>query len=306
MYSSLADLDRLLMRLARWQILAIASCGVAIVAAADYATGYEVSVAIFYLGPVALAAWYVGKWPSIAMAVLSCICWFAADIGAGQTYSHWAILVWNTLVRFGFFLVNALLVAALRQSLMLQRQRARTDALTGAVARGAFEEQLEHDLHLARRQQSPLTLVLLDLDNFKNLNDSRGHSVGDQVLRETVRAFKDATRSSDTVARLGGDEFVLVLPDTHRAAAEEVLKKVRSELQQALAPVAPEITCSIGAMIFEDIPHGVEDALRAADVLMYDAKRRGKNRTTFHTVSRRTRQGVLPRAAADGPQARRR
>jgi diguanylate cyclase (GGDEF)-like protein len=301
MHARLAAADRVLTRLSRGPVVAVASCGVGCVGVVDYLTGYEVSIAEFYLAPVALAAWYGGWRASIAIAALSCICWIFGDILAGLSYERPAVLIWNTIVRFGFFLINGLLVVRLRDSLLRQRQLARTDSLTGAFGRRAFEERLEHDLQLARRRGAPLTLAFVDLDNFKALNDTRGHSVGDQALCATALVLQRATRRLDTVARLGGDEFALVLPDTDRRGAEEVITRIRSDLRQTLAAVAPELTCSIGVITFEDAPPDAIEALHAADALMYDAKRQGKNSVAFSTVTNGTREAVQPHAAADGP-----
>ncbi len=267
--------DSQLSRLSRWRIMVIALGLVGVIATLDYLTGYEVSISIFYLAPVALVAWYFSGAASIAVGVLASLCWLLADVAAGQIYGHPAISLWNTLVRLGFFVTNGLLVAALRNSLLLQRQLARTDALTGLYSRRAFTERLEHDLQLARRQQRPLTIFMFDLDNFKRLNDSQGHPAGDQVLCDTARALQSVSRSSDTVARLGGDEFVMLLPNTNRDEGRAVLAKVQSRLAQALASIKPEVTCSIGVATFERMPSTATEAIQAADTLMYTVKRRG-------------------------------
>ncbi len=286
MSRALAAVDLLLARFSRWQILAIASCGVAIVGVFDYATGYEVSLSVFYLVPVAVASWYAGRHAAVGMAVLACIGWFAADVGAGHPYASLSVPVWNALIRLGFFLVNGLLVAALRESLAHQRLLAQSDALTGVFSRRVFEERLSHDLDLALRNKSPLTLAYIDLDDFKVVNDTRGHAAGDEALRATGLALKRATRRVDTVARLGGDEFAVVLPDTDRRGAEQVVAKLRQDLREALGPVAPQLTCSIGVMTFDNAVPAMEEAVRAVDKLMYQAKREGKNKIAFGVVAK--------------------
>jgi len=283
MNGMLFEADRRLNELPPWRIVVLSISGVLLVAAVDYVTGYEISLSVFYLGPVALAAWYAGRRASTALALLSCVSWYVANILEGYTYSHPAIPLWNAFVRFGFFVVTALLLAALRDSLKRQHDLARTDALTGIYSRRAFEERLEHDLDLARRHRSPLTLIFVDLDNFKTLNDTSGHEAGDAVLRAAARALGQSTRRVDTVARLGGDEFVVALPDTARAGAEQVAEKMQADLRQALATLAPGVTCSIGVKTFEDAPASVGEAVQAADRLMYEAKRGGKNRAAFST-----------------------
>ena len=287
MRALIAALDRVLARLSHGQLLIVSLCTVAVVAAVDYVTGYEISFSLFYLAPVALAAWYVDKRTAIAIAALSSVSWFLADFAAGNHYHHWTVPIWNALIRLGFFLVNGILVAILRQVLLDQQQRASIDALTGVFSRRAFQERLQHDLQIARRNRAPLTLALLDLDNFKTLNDTQGHAKGDQALICAAQALMKATRAMDTVARLGGDEFVLVLPETDRPGAEEVIAKLRHELQRALESVAPGVTCSIGVLTFLDAPGSVDAAVGAADALMYDAKRQGKNAVTYGSEPKR-------------------
>jgi diguanylate cyclase (GGDEF)-like protein len=302
MQNSLATLDRLLTRLPRWQILAISTGGIAAVGAVDFLTGYEVSISFFYLAPVATASWYAGRRASVTVAALACISWIFADIGTGHVYHHPAIPFWNALIRFAIFAVNGLLVVTLRDSLFHHRELARTDPLTGILGRRAFEERLEHDLDLARRNQRPLTIAFVDLDDFKVLNDTRGHVVGDQALRATALALQGATRRTDTAARLGGDEFALVLPDTDRKRAGELVARLTSGLEDALGHVAPELTCSIGVITFEDAAPQLEEAVHAADALMYQAKREGKNTVAFRVAAASSREAVQPHAAAEVPR----
>ncbi len=301
----IATLDRQLAGFSRWQILTLSICGVATVGALDYLTGYELSVTFFYLLPVAIASWYAGRGASVSIAALSCALWYSADLGAGHTYQNSAIPLWNASIRFMIFVVNGLLLVALRDSLFRQRDLARTDALTGVCGRRAFEDRLEHDLALARRNGRPLTIAFLDLDDFKVLNDRRGHVVGDQVLRATALALQSATRNVDMVARLGGDEFALVLPDTPGQGAEELVAKLMREVRHALGAVAPEVTCSVGVITFDRVPPRLEEAVRAADALMYQAKRDGKNRVAFRVAHDDTGIAVQSQGATDAlPPAR--
>jgi diguanylate cyclase (GGDEF)-like protein len=290
MHSNFIAQNRFLTGLSHWQILSISFCGIAVIGTIDYLTGYQVSVSVFYLMPVAIASWYAGRREGLFIAALACSSWFAADIVAEHPYENLAIPIWNAIVRLAFFIVNALLLVALRDSLLRQYDLARTDALTGAFGRRAFEERLEHDLDLARRKGSPLTVAIVDLDDFKAINDTRGHIAGDQALCLTVRVLQESTRCTDTVARLGGDEFALVFPDTARLGAEEVTTKIMHNLREAFKLMAPELTCSIGVITFDDIPLKLNEAVRSADDLMYQAKREGKNRVTFRVVTEGTCQ----------------
>jgi diguanylate cyclase (GGDEF)-like protein len=275
-----AKVDRLLNGLSRWRIVAVACCAVVLIGVVDYVTGYQISVSVLYLVPVMLAAWYAGKRAGIGLAVLSSLAWLTVDIGTAHPYDHFAIPFWNALVRLGFFVVNGILAAELRSSLLREREFARTDVLTGSFSRRAFDERLEQDIDRARRQSGSLTLMLLDLDNLKTLNDTRGHAAGDEALRKAANALMTGTRRIDTVARLGGDEFAVVLPGIDRRRAKDVTRKLLGNLQRALTTVGA-VTCSIGVITYEDAPLSTDEAVRRADALLYDAKRHGKNRVEY-------------------------
>ena len=285
MSAMFAAMDRGLSHRSPAQIVAIASWGVVLIGYLDYVTGYEVSIALFYLAPLAAAAWYAGRGAAVGISMLACICSVVTDIVTGHPYSHSAIPIWEAFVRLFFFLMSGLLLVALRDALLRERSLARTDTLTGLLTRRAFEERLQHDLDLARRRQEALTLAYVDLDDFKAVNDTYGHAEGDRTLRKTALALKEVTREVDTVARLGGDEFALVLPDTDSDGAEAFISKLERHLGQPLGGAIAVVGCSIGVVTFQEIPSGIEEALRVADALLYDAKRRGKNTVAFAVVA---------------------
>ncbi|MEJ2553397.1 MAG: GGDEF domain-containing protein [Gammaproteobacteria bacterium] len=289
-------LDRVLKGLSAQRVFALAAAGVALVGLLDYVAGYEISFSLFYFGPVALAAWYADRRSAIATAIMAAGAWLVADTAAGHPYSHQLITLWELSVRLGVFLIIGLVFGALRAALERERALARTDVLTGVATRRAFEEQFEHDLRLAQRTDGIFTLAFLDLDDFKQVNDTYGHTEGDRVLRVTGDILKKSTRVADTVARLGGDEFVLLLPDTNPKGAEEAIFKIRQELRRSLATVAKStVNFSVGAITFLDAPRTTAEALTAADALMYAAKHRGKNAALFRVVKKRPKPSGTPR-----------
>jgi diguanylate cyclase (GGDEF)-like protein len=301
MMHPLRTFDRHLDRLARAEILALAGCGILIVGGVDYLTGYEVAMSLFYLGPVAVAAWYAGRWTGFTIAVLSCVSWYIADLAAGNEYSHPAIPVWNGLIRFGFFFITGSLLTALRKSLRAQQYLARTDGLTGLYGRREFEDRLEHDLALAQRDGSALTIAYVDLDDFKAVNDTDGHAGGDQVLRAIGRVLRGSVREADTAARVGGDEFALILPGTDGLGAQQAISKLTHELHETLGARDVGVTCSIGVVTFLDSPTSPEHAVAAADALMYEVKHKGKGAVAFSVFG----GAIQRRAAADARQAAR-
>lgn len=274
-------LDGYLNRRSRFTILVLAVSVVGVVEAADYLTGFEVSLSLFYLVPVALAAWYAGVGAGVAIAALSCVGWYLADIAAGDHYSVPGIAIWNALVRLGIFLITGLLLSALRESLRAQQLLARTDSLTGLHGRRAFEERLSHDLTLARRHRAALSLAFIDLDGFKAVNDALGHAGGDRVLRIVGRVLLDSLREADTAARIGGDEFAVIMPDTDAAGSHEVVSKVMHELSTALAELDDAVTLSAGVVTVAGSAVTPERVVATADELMYRVKRSGKGAAAF-------------------------
>jgi predicted signal transduction protein with EAL and GGDEF domain len=164
-------------------VVAIATVALAVVGLLDYLTGFEISFGLFYLVPVCTVGWYHGRRAGIVFACLSSVVWYGVELAGGYPYHHALIPVWNAAVRFGFFVIIALLVAALRGRLAAERRLARTDALTGVMNKRAFAEQLDRDLALARRLGMPIALAYVDLDDFKQANELYGHAGGDEVLR---------------------------------------------------------------------------------------------------------------------------
>lgn len=253
----------------------VAFLGVLGVGSVDYLTGYEISLSILYLAPVAFAAWYGGARVGTAIAAISAAVWFMADVGPGHTYSHPAIPVWNALVRLGIFLIVALLLHALRARLTAAQSLALRDPLTGLLNSRGFAERVEYTMTLARRDVTPFAVAYLDLDNFKRVNDEHGHDAGDRLLQAVAKALKDAVRESDAVARLGGDEFAVLLPDTDATGAQVLVAKLWQTVQRSVAGSAAG--CSIGVVTFTQAPVGAELVIRAADRLMYEVKSAGKN-----------------------------
>jgi diguanylate cyclase (GGDEF)-like protein len=176
---------------------------------------------------------------------------------------------------------------------------ARTDSLTGLYGRRAFEDRLDHDLAVAQRHKTGLTLAYVDLDDFKAINDTRGHAEGDRVLRVVGRVLIGSVRETDTAARLGGDEFALVLPETDGDGAQQVIAKLKRDLDEALEIGTRRVTCSIGVVTFLGAVRSSEHAIAAAEELMYQVKHIGKGAVAFSVLS----EVVEPRVAADAPQA---
>ncbi len=277
----LRTLDLHLDHLGQGKLLVLALCGICLVGMIDYLIGFELSVAVFYAGPVAIAAWYAGRRAGIAIAVLSAVSLYTADAAAGHLYSHAEIPFWNALVMGGFLMIIASLLTLLRKTLRDQQVLARIDGLTGLYCRRMFDVRLEHDLALARRRNGTIALAYLDVDDFKTVNDRYGHAGGDRVLKEISQVLKESIRDADTAARIGGDEFALVFPDTDACGAHQIVSKIVCKLHEAFAASHWQVTCSIGVVTILDSTVSSESAVGAADKVMYQVKARGKDAVEF-------------------------
>ena len=155
---------------------------------------------------------------------------------------------------------------------------ARHDALTGLHNRLSANERLRQEFQRSKRSHAPFSVLLLDVDHFKKVNDNHGHEAGDQVLKHVGQQIKDAVRSTDYVARFGGEEFLVILPDTVAADAALVAEKVRAAVANSVQPAVGHITVSIGLAQMNAAMEGEAHLVRLADQALYAAKGTGRNR----------------------------
>lgn len=254
---------------------------VALVGASDHLSGYEFSFSIFYLIPVGLGSWYLRGRFGLIICITSATTWLVVDYTSGNLYGHLAIPLWNAIVRLGFFVIVAKLLARLRCALELQESLAQLDGLTGLMNARTFKQRGNSVFELAARNGRPLALGYIDLDGFKVINDRLGHSVGDQVLRAVATTVSERLRSSDICARLGGDEFAVLLPDTDIAGARVLFDGLHTSLLELAALNHWPLGFSVGVAIFHSRQANTDEALQCADTLMYKVKRSGKNRILF-------------------------
>lgn len=183
---------------------------------------------------------------------------------------------------------DQLAVAVKQAHLFAQmEQQALTDGLTGCYNRRWFEPQLERDLQLATRMQQPLSLIMLDLDNFKQINDQAGHEAGDVALRKLadnlraeLRAVDSTARLGESAARFGGDEFVIILPQADTEGALRVAERLRKRIEEIYVPGFGHVTSSFGVATFPDHATTRDTLVVAADRALYISKNSGRNRVS--------------------------
>ena len=261
-------------------VLLLSALLVPFVAYGDFRTGPEVGFDLFYVVPVSLAAWFAGRWRGLTLAGL---CGVAS--GTVEFIEAGRYIFWNASVHLAVFGLLAIALSALRETLEKERVLARTDALTGVANRRMFLDAAGRELERSRRYGHPFSLAILDLDNFKAVNDERGHAEGDAVLRSAAESLRSSLRSTDTVARLGGDEFAAFLPETGPEAALEVYEKLRERMQEAFRLAGWPVTVSLGAVTYRTPPGGLDAVIRDADLLLYRAKGAGKD-SLVHEAAR--------------------
>ncbi|MDQ2977435.1 MAG: sensor domain-containing diguanylate cyclase [Acidobacteriota bacterium] len=177
---------------------------------------------------------------------------------------------------------DQLAVAVNQAHLFAQMQeQALTDGLTGCYNRRSFELQLERDLQLAIRMRQPLSLIMLDLDNFKDINDRAGHDTGDNALRMLVDNLRRELRAVDSFARFGGDEFAIILPQANPDGAMLVAERLRKRMERIHVPDFGFITASFGVASFPAHASSRDTLVVAADRALYNSKDAGRNRASL-------------------------
>jgi diguanylate cyclase (GGDEF)-like protein len=176
-------------------------------------------------------------------------------------------------------------ILANQRNLALAELRAASDALTGLPNRRAADETIKRMAAHAARRSSPLAVVLLDLDHFKQINDVHGHEQGDKALAAVGQILSSTLRASDFSARYGGEEFLILLPDTDRATARQVAEKLRLAIAAIELSHVGSLTASFGVAALPDDAHECEQLLRTADRALYAAKAAGRNRVETATPS---------------------
>lgn len=247
----------------------------------DFATGYEISFSLFYLLPIAMVTWYTNRRSGLVISAMSALTWLLAESAAGRDYSNPIFIIWNALIRFGFFVIVNTLISEVRRAQDSLRDSARTDFVSGAVNARHFQDLVQLEIDRVHRYRQPFTIAYIDLDDFKGINNELGHRRGDEIIRWVAAELKTVLRSTDIVARLGGDEYALLLPAAGQDEGRAAASKVHGELTERIRQQKWPLTLSIGAVIFLAAPESPDVAIQMADDLMYMVKNSTKNDIRF-------------------------
>lgn len=241
-----------------------------LVSSIDYAIGFELSFSFFYIAPVALCTWLYGRRAGVIFAVVAAVVWSAVDILGQHYYSKDIYYLWNSVMRLCVFFTIAMLVSALKN-------HADKDYLTGLMNLRSILSVLHVEINRFKRYQTPFVIGLLDIDNFKKLNDSYGHLCGDHLLQVIATIMKTRLRSTDSIARIGGDEFVFILPQTRAVAVDALITEILCTIDREAEQWQNLISASIGVVCCETSIKSSAELIQLSDELMYSVKNAEKN-----------------------------
>ncbi len=183
----------------------------------------------------------------------------------------------DTVVSFASSVMTVLLARAARRNQLAAMNLATTDWLTGLHNRRSFESITDLEIARQKRHGGVFSLAVIDLDDFKTLNDSQGHYAGDHALKILADVLRKHTRESDSIARLGGDEFAVLMPNIRQEDSSSLCRHLSAEIAYQMVTAGYSTTASIGCITFERAPDSTADALHQADKAMYAEKASGKS-----------------------------
>lgn len=248
----------------------------------DEVTNYDWQSTLGYMIPVSFAAWALGARVGFLTAACSIFLDLIGPGAQGFAARHSReILVGAEVAQMGILSIVAFVMSRMRLHLDIEKELSRTDHLTGCWNARAFWESMRVEKERMSRTGDPLSVIFLDIDDFKTVNDSHGHGFGDKILRLVGQVLNDELRITDIPARLGGDEFAIVLPGTSSEESVKVTDRIRSEVARLSSEVGHTATLSAGVVTYVNEPDSVDELLASADKLMYQVKQGGKNSMAF-------------------------
>lgn len=207
-----------------------------------------------------------------------------AYVGVGEWQEgQWSLLGFFRLV-FSTTLITSIVMMmdlALVESYKNYEKLSSIDMLTNIYNRRMIQEEVDKEVEKAKRYNKKLGIILFDIDDFKKINDSKGHQAGDKALSKLSQKIQESLRSLDTFGRWGGEEFLIVIPQTTREEIPVIAEKLRRIIEETKCSVSDKLSCSFGVSLFENESDSADSLIEKADKAMYEAKAKGKNRVVF-------------------------
>lgn len=243
----------------------------------DHISESSVDVSVLYMIPVALTVWFSDRKYAFTVSFIAVAVWEFEEVFF-KLDSEFTALVWaNIILRLAYFLLAVIVLSKLKGEYDKEKKLADTDSLTGALNRRSFSVLIQKALAENKKKSMPYSIIYFDIDNFKMLNDSRGHAFGDLVLKNTADIIKKRLSEKGFLSRLGGDEFAVFLMGSGPAEALKTINGIKGDLA-AEEHALKGVTYSFGVLtVQKKIILNTEELIRLADKLMYSVKKTGKN-----------------------------
>ncbi len=245
-------------------------------AALDQWSGRDIQLFILYLIPITLGLWKLGFPAGVVIMLLCAVLEYTGDRVLLPGIA-WQVPMINAMVHFFVFLLSGYGAWKIREMGNALAELSLIDPLTGMHNRRAFMIHGREAVERMRRNNQALSVLFIDLDNFKTVNDRHGHDVGDQLLKQVAKSMRGRFRQTDFPARLGGDEFAVILPDTSGDAASKLAETLQAALRKFCAQKKYPVSASIGVATFHKAPREFDQILKCADQLMYEVKNSSKD-----------------------------
>ncbi len=250
----------------------------------DHLTAATIDISIFYLVPVAFTVWFSKRKLALTVSLLAVAVWEFEELFFRIENSRSPDFWINSVLRLAYFLTAVIIISKLKNNYDTEKRLASYDSLTGAINRRYFEKLVSEEMKICAKEKKPYTIIYFDIDNFKKLNDTRGHAFGDAVLVKTSSVICGKVYDKGYFARLGGDEFAFFLPGFGRkesaAFMDEIIKELGSRENELKG-----VTYSFGVLAVEKKrPENMQKLMHIADKLMYTVKKNGKNSYRIKTI----------------------
>lgn len=250
----------------------------------DYWTGPNIEFGVVYLIPVIIGA-TIGRRFGLIISTYCALTGLTTDINLSRYPSEIVHYLWDFGSHLAIYIIVALSRSNLLESRQHEREQARTDSLTGAMNARAFYEKIQDEIYRIKRHRGSFSIAYIDLDNFKNVNDTYGHSEGDKLLCTIASVINENIRMTDSLARLGGDEFALALTDASHEYAQVTVDRICKNLLDEMRKNNWPVTFSVGVITCQKEPLSVDELVKMADELMYSVKNGGKNGIKYSVYS---------------------
>ncbi|HEU5210808.1 MAG TPA: GGDEF domain-containing protein [Longimicrobiales bacterium] len=247
-----------------------------VVAAAQALLDPALPLDLLFVLPVAVIAMAGGRPLGVTSGVAAAVLRSLVELWRGPGHEHPAIAVLSFLLGALVYMLTAWFAAEITTAALRARASALTDPLTGLGNRRFFEDVAERELNRSQRYARPLALAFINIDDFRSVNEERGHAAGDALLRRVAQELPSGIRRSDIVARLGGDVFAVLLPETPAEGAEVAMGKLRERLRATAREGGFDVRFSVGVATLDTGATTLKALMSAADATMYAAKRTGQ------------------------------